>query len=73
LTAADAADVAVDVTVPVALTAVPDAVVSVWVVPCSAWLAPVTVAATVAVAVWASAEPVLRSSTGTADVTTPTA
>jgi hypothetical protein len=50
--AADAVDVTVDVTVPAALTAVPDAVASDWVVPSSAWLAPVTVAATVAVAAW---------------------
>jgi hypothetical protein len=51
-TAADAVDVTVDVTVPAALTAVPDAVASDWVVLSSAWLAPVTVAATVAVAAW---------------------
>jgi hypothetical protein len=43
---------AVDVTVPAALTAVPGAVASDWVVLSSAWLTPVTVAATVAVAAW---------------------
>ena len=47
-TGAFAAADAVDVTVPAALTAVPDAVASDWVVLSSAWLAPVTVAATVA-------------------------
>ena len=51
-TGAFAVDVTVDVTVPAALTAVPDAVASDWVVLCSAWLAPVAVAATVAVAAW---------------------
>jgi len=51
-TGAFAAADAVDVTVPAAVTAVPDAVASDWVVLSSAWLAPVTVAATVAVAAW---------------------
>ena len=71
-TGAFAADVAVDVTVPAALTVVPDAVASDWVEPCSAWPAPVTVAATAVVAVWAvwaRAGPVLPSTVGTADVT----
>ena len=70
--AADVVDVTVDVTVPAALTAVPDAVASDWVVLSSAWLAPVTVAATVAVAAWPvriRAERAAPSTTGVLDVT----
>jgi hypothetical protein len=50
--AAGAADVTVDVTALTALTAEPDALVSTWVVPCSALPAPVTVAATAATVAW---------------------